>query len=588
LSLWHEFKRRNVFRVAGIYLAAAWLIVQIVSAIAEPLSLPDWFDTVVILLLAGGFPVALLVAWALELTPDGVRLDHAEQSAHRQRTPTVPFGRALDFAIIGVLALALAVTVFDRPAPAPDNSIAVLRFTNQTENADQAYLSNSIPSEILNRLIPIDGLRLVGENSSFQFAVGDGNYDAIGTALNVAYVLEGTFLKLDDRIRVRPRLVRATDGVAVWSDDFDGTGNDIFSILPDIAIAVANTLSVELGVREQEIRYFGTNNELAYEHYSRGRLIWLTAPQRAIDEFLVAARLDPSYAEPWAWMSNAHGVLVGQENSQTQVDERFEQMKNSALRAVELGPDLPDAHNSLAWARMGESDWIGAQEAMQTAQALARAAGTTQGWRAATFIESFGHMAEGERILADILEDDPLNIEAIGFRLTALEILGRYEELRAAWERAGVEFLPSIGARFWFMEQGDVDGVQSVMAGAAPDTLESRLSGAIASREDTLRTITDWLNESQFHKRSELVSASHWAGFYDDPELAVQLLRAAFLTNGWGNYLMIWHDVLSETRQTPQFKQFVIDLGLADYWHRTGDWNDYCQSLPGDDEFECV
>lgn len=585
MSFWQELKRRNVFRVGAVYLAVAWLIVQVVSSISEPLNLPDWFDTVVILLLAGGFPVALLLAWAFELTPDGVRLD---DNARTRRTPTVPIGRTIDFAIIGVLVVALALTVFNRTPPAPENSIAVLRFTNQTDDADQNYLSNSIPSEILNRLVPVEGLFIVGENSSFQFDLGAGDYDTIGTALNVAYVLEGSFLKVGERIRVRPQLVRTTDGVAVWSDIYEGEGDDIFTILPDISVAVADALSVELGVREQQMRYFGTDSEEAYDHFIRGREAWSSGSGQAIAELTRATEIDPNYAEAWAWLSTAYGSSTGGAQSQAEFDEFYESMKGSAERAVELGPEVWVGHASLAWALLGESDWIGAYESFRNANRLAQIAGARMGFRAATFVEVFGHMEEGARRLETLLEIDPYDMQARRFFWTALYVMGRYDDVRDRMERRGLTFEPSGWNFAWFMDRGETDRVQAALALAPEGSIEHRLSEVIASREGTLELIRDWLNEPEFKTRSALSAASYYAGYYGDTDLAVELLREAFLTYGWGVYFRMWHDVLSETRQTPEFKRFLIDLGFVDFWRQTGEWNDYCQPLPGGDDFECV
>jgi TolB-like protein len=585
MSFWQELNRRHVFRVGAIYLAASWLIIQVVSTINEPLNLPDWFDTVSILLLAGGFPVALLLAWAFELTPDGIRRDN---DAAATRAPTVPVGRTIDFAIIGVLVVALALTLFNRTPPAPENSIAVLRFTNQSEDVDQNYLTNSIPSEILNRLVPVEGLFIVGENSSFQFDVGTGDYDTIGSALNVAYVLEGSFLKTGERIRVRPQLVRTTDGVAVWSDIYEGEGDDIFTILPDISVAVADALSVELGVREQQMRYFGTDSEEAYDHFIRGREVWISNSEQAIAEFTRATAIDPNYAEAWAWMSTTYGGLQGRAQSRAEFDELYELMKGSAQRAVELGPEVWVGHASLAWALLGESDWIGANESFQNATRLARISGARMGFRAATFVEVFGHMEEGVRRLETLLEIDPYNVEATGFLWTALTVMGRYDDVRGRMERRGLTFEPSSWNFSWFMERGEAARVQAALALAPEDTIEHRLSEVITSREGTLELIRDWLNEPEFKTRPVLIFVSYWAGYYGDTDLAVELLREAFLTYGWGAYFRMWHDVLSEVRQTSEFKEFLIDLGFVEFWRQTGDWNDYCQPLPGGDDFECV
>jgi len=592
---WQELKRRSVFRVGAVYLAVAWLIAQIVSVVNEPLSLPDWFDTVLIVSLAAGFPVALVLAWALEITPDGIRRDRgdagrgdagngeAEQRPRRQ----VAGGRIIDFAIIAALVAALGLTLWNRDAPAPANSIAVVRFQNQTDDADQNYLSSGIPSEILNRLIPVEGLTVAGENSSFQFDVGTGDYATIGRALNVSYVLEGSFIKSGDRIRVRPRLVRSRDGIAVWSDAYEGEGDDIFTILPQVAISVADALSVELGVREPQMRYFGTDSGEAFDSFLRGREIWRTNPPKAIEEFTTATEVDPGYALPWAWMSYSYGFLVLGARSQDEFDQYFSRMEAAARRAVALGPQVWEARDSLAWALLGRSDWVGASQSYQQGVNLARSNGARMSFQSATFIEVFGNLEETVRRLEVLGEIDPLNPDTSTFLRNALSVMGRYEEARTASERLGTPFAPD-GINFpWFMARGETDAVRAWLAQAPAGSMGNRLSSVFNSREATLALIGEFQEEPGFKSRPSLVNVAFWAAYYEDTDLAVALLREAFLTDGWGNYFLIWHDVFSATRQTPEFRQFMRDLGFVDFWRQTGEWGDYCKPLAGGDDFEC-
>jgi adenylate cyclase len=588
---WQELKRRSVFRVGAVYLAVAWLIAQIVSVISEPLSLPNWFDTVVIVALAAGFPVALVLAWALEITPDGIRRDTGEAGkgeAEQRPIRRMARGRTVDFAIIAALVAALGLTLWNRDAPAPANSIAVVRFQNQTDDADQNYLSSGIPSEILNRLIPVEGLSVAGENSSFQFDVGTGDYATIGRALNVSYVLEGSFIKSGDRIRVRPRLVRSRDGVAVWSDAYDGEGDDIFTILPQIAISVADALSVELGIREPQMRYFGTESGEAFDSFLRGREVWRTNPPRAIEEFTTATQIDPDYALPWAWMSYSYGFLVLGARSQAEFDRNFSLMEAAARRAVALGPQVWVARDALAWALLGESDWIGANEAWQQGVNLARSDGARMNFQSATFIEVFGDLEETVRRLEALREIDPLNPDTSNFLRNALGVMGRYEDARAESERLGLTFAAD-GITFpWFMGQGRTDLVQAWLAQAPAGSPGNRLSSVFASRDATLALIREIQAEPGFRNRPSLINLVFWAAYYEDTDLAVELLRKAFLTDGWGNYFLIWHDVLSETRRTPEFRQFMRDLGFVELWRQTGEWGDYCKPLPGNDDFECI
>jgi len=199
-SVWAELRRRNVFRVAAAYAVVGWLIIQVASSLSSPLSLPEWFEAVVVALLAIGFPLALLFAWAFDLTPDGIKLTQLDDAAAKE----VGNGN-LDYALIGALVVVAAVTLWGQLPTASVNdltqpsvveaapSVAVLPFVDMSPNGDQEYFGDGIAEELLNELTRLEGLQVAGRTSSFSFKQSNEDLQAIGEALRVNSILEGQY-----------------------------------------------------------------------------------------------------------------------------------------------------------------------------------------------------------------------------------------------------------------------------------------------------------------------------------------------------------------------------------------------------------
>src|SRR5205807_2882992 len=214
-----ELKRRNVYKVAIAYGVVAWLLIQIATQVFPFLEIPTWAVRLVVLLLIIGFPVALILAWAFELTPEGIkRTDEVPPGqSHRRST-----SRKLDFAIIGVLILVIGLLIFDRirkqSAPAAEKSIAVLPFVDLSQAKDQEYFCDGISEELLDALSKIEGLHVAARTSSFSFKGTNLGVKEIAEKLGVRHILEGSLRRDGNRIRITAQLVNATDGFHLWSE----------------------------------------------------------------------------------------------------------------------------------------------------------------------------------------------------------------------------------------------------------------------------------------------------------------------------------------------------------------------------------
>ncbi|MDX2416391.1 MAG: hypothetical protein QNK19_02910 [Xanthomonadales bacterium] len=269
MSLFKELKRRNVFRVGIAYTVATWLLIQVTDTVFPRIGLPESAVTLVIALLAVGFIPALIVAWAFELTPDGIK---REKDIDREKSITPTTGHKLDRAIIGILTIALAYFVFDKfstqdPAPqttetaaleSPSTaepteqettavqSVAVLPFTAMSSGADDSYFADGLTEEILNSLARLPELMVTARTSSFHFKDKNLPVPEIAATLGVEHIVEGSVRRSGERVRITAQLIRAEDGFHMWSDTYDRTLEDIFAVQEDIAENIAETLDVVL------------------------------------------------------------------------------------------------------------------------------------------------------------------------------------------------------------------------------------------------------------------------------------------------------------------------------------------------------
>jgi adenylate cyclase len=317
-----EFRRRRVFRVVAVYVLTGWILIQLGSAVFEPLGLPSWSMRLLVVLLVLGFVLACVLAWAYDVGPRGI-----------ERTPRAGTARVPPDA---------------KRVAAPGASIAILPFNDLSEAHDQAYFCDGLAEEILNVLAAIPDLRVASRTSSFRFRGGDVDAREIGQALNVAAIMEGGVRKAGDRVRVTAQLIDAGNGYQLWSETFDRRLEDIFAIQEEIARNVARALRVSLkGAAKLDSCTCNAPRDMrAYEFYLRGRQIqslkssdnWTKAPEM----FRRAIALDPDYAHAHAGLADSLAQLLIWRIIQP--ERVLAEAVGSARRALELAPNLAEAH----------------------------------------------------------------------------------------------------------------------------------------------------------------------------------------------------------------------------------------------------
>lgn len=368
-----ELRRRNVIRVAIAYAITAWLLIEVSATTFPMLRLPEWTATFVTVLLIIGFPLALIFAWAYELTPEGIKL---EKDVVRSESITRITGRKLDFIIITVLVLALGYFAFDKfvldpsrdadlaqttteavsdqvaestKAEITDKSIAVLAFTDLSPERDQEYFSDGISEELLNVLSKVPGLRVVARTSSFQFKGENRDIVDIGKQLNAALVLEGSVRKAGPEVRITAQLVDASNGFHLWSESYDRKLENIFALQDEISAAIVMALREHLGLQvEAAPRVTAAANTEAHDAYLRGRYLVVQrnpdTVEGAVREFEKAIAHDPEYALAHAELALAFLLLQRSQYGDLSLAESLAKAAPHAERALDLDPTLAEAH----------------------------------------------------------------------------------------------------------------------------------------------------------------------------------------------------------------------------------------------------
>ena len=359
MNFFSELKRRNVYKVAVAYAAVGWLVIQIATATFPTLEIPTWAMRLVVILVLLGFPVALVLAWAFELTPEGIARTPAAVEA-KQRSSSWK-----GWIVVVIIALGAAAWLFlELPLPfglaekfgsraawksrGAGKSIAVLPFASLSEDKANSYFAEGIQDEILTRLAQIRGLEVISRTSTLRYKSAPENLHDIANQLGVAHVLEGSVQKSGDRVRINVQLINAETDTHLWAETYDRTLTDIFAVESEVAQRLADSLRVTLtGSEKATLATKPTENAAAYDAYLRG--LALVASNRetpeafkgAADFFDTATQLDPKFALGWARASIAHSRVYWAGHDRTPA--RRDKAKQTADRARELQPDLGEA-----------------------------------------------------------------------------------------------------------------------------------------------------------------------------------------------------------------------------------------------------
>ena len=356
-----ELKRRNVFKVAVVYAITSWLILQVSDVAFPALGLPEWAITLVMVLLIIGLILALILAWAFEMTPEGIK---READVDRSQSITTATGRRLNLFVVALLVAALGVSLYfnvvqqgsdepvvEEPTGESQKSIAVLPFVNMSGDANNEYFSDGLTDTLLHMLSQVDELKVAARTSSFAFKGKNQDIRSIGQQLGVGSILEGSVQKSGNRLRIIAQLIDTNDGTHIWSDTFDRRNEDIFDVHDEIATKVVVALRVSLlGEQEQRLTKRHTENLEAYDQYIQGqqRVARRTGPGilDALAHYQKAVELDPDYA--LAWVGVADAAMLASTYDAMANEDALTIAKPAVMMALGLDDQLGEAYISRA------------------------------------------------------------------------------------------------------------------------------------------------------------------------------------------------------------------------------------------------
>ncbi len=438
-----ELKRRNVYKVAVAYVVIAWLLIQAGSILFPTFDAPGWVMKVFVTVIATGFPIALIIAWAFEMTPDGMK--RTENLSPNQQLPQWSRRKfATMIVVIAVLAASLLVYNFARTRNLPvtvEKSIAVLPLVNTSGDAANDYFSDGLSEELIAVLAKIPGLKIIGRSSSFLFKGKSDASRTIGEKLGVTNLLEGSVRKQGDRVRIVAELINAADGRTLWSETYDRELKDVFAVQSEIATAVTEQLKIKLlGAPAKSDAAPSNDNLAAYNALQQGtfyfRLSTEEGIRKATEFYDEAIRLDPGYALAYANLSSAWRLLAAGFLGGAEAKEAYAKARKAAQTALSLAPDLSAAHEALGFVLLTpDLDFAAAEAEFRKAEKLAPADAGPK-FALSFLFATQGRLAEAENIMRQALALDPLGVIR-HFNLARVLIGGgRYDEAEAALRKA--------------------------------------------------------------------------------------------------------------------------------------------------------
>ena len=376
MAIIQELQRRKVIRAAAVYVVAAWLLLQVAATIAPIMNLPGWFEKLVLALLVLGFPVALILAWSLELTPDGVGPDPSTRSSHSSRV--------VDYTLLGVIVAGLIWLTFDRLGPeappataALDPSVAILPFTNLNGEDTNAAFTSGIHADLLTQIARIRTLRTVSRTTVLKYRDSGKTAPEIASELGVATIVEGDVQRAGDIVRINVQLIDAARDQPLWTEAFERelTAANVFEIQSQIAKAIAEQLQATLTVEERRrLDNIPTQNIEALDAYFVGRTLLeernTKSLEAAVQYFETVVDLDPGFALGWSGLADANMLLPEYSSS---VDRQIveDKAREAVKRALEIDPDIPEVQATHAWYELRFYDWDNAEKIFREALAVA-------------------------------------------------------------------------------------------------------------------------------------------------------------------------------------------------------------------------
>ena len=619
MSFFEELKRRNVVRVGIAYAVAAWIILQLTDVIGEILELPPWGGKLILLMIGVGFFIALFLAWAFELTPEGIK---RESEVDREQSIAPKTGRTLDRAIIGLLVLALGYFIWearfkapgDAPAAAspdaavtpqmpatadapaveaagPDKSIVVLPFVNMSADPNQEYFSDGLSEEILNALVPISDLRVISRTSAFAFKDKDLPIPEIAAQLKVSHVLEGSVRTAGDQVRITAQLIEVATDSHLWSQAYSRSLENVFEVQEEISSAIAEQLQLRLSPADLSER--PTQNVEAYRLYLRGRHHY---QQRNPDDLVLAVSLleqavaeDPDFDEAWATLAAAR--LVSAYGAESGFAAMYQEAELAAERAIAINSQSGLGRAVTGLLAYRQLDFERAIDQLDRAIAMNPNESNSYLWKGIVLF-GLGYVDEATAIMLEAEAFDPAFANLHNWLSDTylasgdVEAALHHRDMAAAVDH---QFDFNSAAELARLDGGLEAEAQAIRAAfeAVPDA-EPMMNAFIAALQDP----------SRVDRAAEVILA------FDESHVQIRKTYMLYRLGTVGAALEAWRAELAagrnlraanelnvfwtaESRQSledPAIVPFFEEIGMADYWRAHGA-PDYCRAVG--DSFEC-
>ncbi len=602
MSFFAELKRRNVFKVAAAYIIVGWLTMQAGEVMGPALHLPGWTISMLAFFLILGFPLALIFAWAFEMTPEGIKM---EKDVDRSQSFGRATGKKLNYTIIALLAVALAYFVWEsrfrmgsepisqesntqtvNPDNAGDtltpstesdrpdnNTIAVLPFTNMSSDPEQEYFSDGITEEVLNLLVKIPELKVTSRTSVFTFKGQNVDIPTVAKKLGVAHILEGSVRKAGNRVRITAQLIEAGNDVHLWSETYERKLDDIFAIQDEIAMEVVKALKIQL-LGEAPLAV-STNIE-AYKLYLRGKhfnaIYTRESLESAVTAYREAIELDANFAPPWVGLSN---VLRYQGYSDlTAKQEAMEASRRAAMRALELDKKLAEAWLALAEIQFYyDWDWPHAEVTIRTA--LEYGPQNAPVLRETSWILLTLGEAERALELAQLAVDlDPLDYEGLSNLGTTYWALGQPIDEERIYRHILELYPQDLNVMSWLaaalaVQGRPEEGLQYLVFDSENRWQKSMSAIVLHSlgRHEEERQMQQFMIDNKGHMWAFAIGMTYaWAG---DPDTAFEWLDIAYKQKDPYMSQLIFNPWVANLHDDPRWEKELDKMKLLEYWNKS-------------------
>lgn len=619
-----ELKRRNVLRVAAVYMVASWLALQVTDVLGSILPIPAWTGAFVFTLLVIGFPLVLVFSWVYEITPEGMK---RESSVGENSQIPQESGRRMDRLLVVLIVLVIVVVAADRMIPeatdgaleatvaeptaetgqaageARGNGIAVMPFVNMSDDPGNKYFSEGISEEILNVLAKVDGLKVSSRTSSFALSGQNLDLKTIAEKLGVQFILEGSVRKVDERVRITAQLIDVADDTHLWSESYERTLADVFLIQQEISGNIVKSmreiLGKSIGVGVPATATKPTDNLEAYEQYLEGRywfqnrvLFRTDGLHKGIDALERAVGLDPQFAQAYASLAAIYVVYDGYatefEQSRFEPGVSQKRAEEYGLKAIELNESLADAYAALGLVNRNRHDWTLAIDYSRKAVELDPNNGLSQTWYGLLLVQ-LGHIERAKDVLLTAAELDPTSAIVAHWLADSYRILGQPEQSLFHGQRA-IDlggYGMADGVYQYYLQRGEYEKAIETL-----EHTEAMLGNNIKVVRPLVAAVQDPEKIPELmaidKQLTELLPNVNLGAYYLDipkREFVMELLEREGRAGNFANYTYrLWEPQFEWVRSSGLFRKYAEEAGMVEYW-MNNEWPDMCRGIPGG--FEC-